>query len=738
MSNLNHDVQALSVHRRSPSMELEEPAAPSANPMTFVNDRLRGRWKWVVLLGFILSGGLAALGYFFAPVRYASNGVVYVEPTPDIILHDIPETAAMTTRAEQYIATQAGLIRGERIASDAVRRLREQNFSEMMELGAVETFLEDLSVGTAKNTYLILVSYEADNPDFAKAAVDAVLKSYETMEDPAQEYEEKRAELDNLKSQKQQQIRSRELAMQQFIDDSEFAHGLLDGFAQLKMSQLATLEMQRDELESRMAMTAGGELSEEEMLALDDPTGERLEEFDPTLGQEREAVRQKQQYLEELRARLGEGHFRVRREADILEALERRLEQRERDAHTAWLASRHITDSGSLEERLTAISADIDVVQADMKTINQERNTLADYSGELEFLRGDLAHIESRIQGLDTEGPAVKRGRVAVRQLGSRPELPTTDRRYQLAAVGGLAGIAFAVAFFLMLGTLDRKAYATAQLQSAKEFDCIGVLPDMTPSLSEDEEARELAAQCVHRVRKRIEILRRPGQGFVIAVTSPSQGDGKTSLALALGWSYAASGHNTILVDCDFIGRALSLHTNRIGYEGVKEAIRSRSLNGEIATVEQSNLSVLGIGRDPTMGPESVRKVDFERLFEHLREKYEIIIVDTGPLLAIVEAPPITVSADGVVLAFRRGRSRRRLEECTKELRATGACYLGVVMNCADQSDCVRYSSLSRVSQDVIDAERSAKAGTATKEQAKRTGKNRLLIALQKPASEKE
>jgi Mrp family chromosome partitioning ATPase len=203
-------------------------------------------------------------------------------------------------------------------------------------------------------------------------------------------------------------------------------------------------------------------------------------------------------------------------------------------------------------------------------------------------------------------------------------------------------------------------------------------------------------------------------------------------MAMALGWSYAAAGHKTVLVDCDFIGRALSLQTNRIGYEGVKEVIKSHKLNGEIAAVDQSNLSVLGIGRDPTMGPESVRKVDFERLFAELRQQFEIVIVDTGPLLASVEALPITVSADGVVLAFRRGRSRKRLEECVRELRSTGACYLGVIMNCADQSDCVRYSSLSRVSQDVIEAEKQGK-GWRREGRPSRTDENRLLMALQKP-----
>src|SRR5687768_17521418 len=103
MSNLSNDVQSLSVNRRGPAMEFDEPAAPgSGNPMVFVNDRLRGRWKWVVLVALVLSGGLAAMGYMFAPVTYKSRGIVHVEPAPDTLMGggDISELSPMN-KAEQ-------------------------------------------------------------------------------------------------------------------------------------------------------------------------------------------------------------------------------------------------------------------------------------------------------------------------------------------------------------------------------------------------------------------------------------------------------------------------------------------------------------------------------------------------------------------------------------------------------------------------------------------------------------
>jgi Mrp family chromosome partitioning ATPase/uncharacterized protein involved in exopolysaccharide biosynthesis len=733
MSNQFNNVQALSVTRRAPSMEFEEGSAPgSGNPLIFVNDRLRGRWKWVILAGLVLAGGLAALGYTFAPVNYRSQGMVYVESTPQTLIHDVQEADALI-KAEQFMATQAGIIMGDRVISRAVQLLRAKKFPQVMEMGAVQSFMEDLSVGPGKNTTLIFVQYESDDPKYSKAAVDSVLNAYMELNEAGQTFEETREDLDILKRQKETQLSGTQSQRQNFITGSRFVHSEPEAQRQFMVAQIFELQRVRSEIEQRVQMTGNNELTEEEMLALDDPTGTALEQFDPSLGEERRIYAEKKREVDAIIAR---GHLEnsrvyltARRELDALAAS---LEQHERESHAAWLASRNIQNAGSLQERLTSIDADIAELQSNIRTINEEMELLANFDREIARQQEEVDEFKSRIAALDDEEERIKAGRIVVQSWGSQPEMPTTDRRYQMGAVGGLAGLAFAVGFFLLLGTLDRKAYASAQLQSAAEFDCIGVLPDMTPSLSNDDEARELAAQCVHRVRNRIEILRRPGKGFVIAVTSPAQGDGKTSMAMALGWSYAAAGHSTVLVDCDFIGRALSLQTNRIGYEGVKEVIKAHKLNGEIAPVDQSNLSVLGIGRDPSMGPESVRKVDFERLFADLREKFEIVIVDTGPLLASVEALPITVTADGVVLAFRRGRSRKRLEECVRELRATGACYLGVIMNCADQSDCVRYSSMSRVSQDVIEAEKRGK----DHRRESVADENRLLMALQKPAPE--
>ena len=187
-------------------------------------------------------------------------------------------------------------------------------------------------------------------------------------------------------------------------------------------------------------------------------------------------------------------------------------------------------------------------------------------------------------------------------------------------------------------------------------------------------------------------------------VSSPFQGDGKTTLAVSLGWSYAESGYKTLLVDADFVGRAMTHQFGRLKEAGLREVVRNGALGEEVVELGHPNLSLLGVGFDRRITAANLSPRLVSRVIEFLRTDYEIIIIDSGPLTASIEALPIASAADGVVLALRRGRSRLRLTECMADIRSVGADYLGVVLNYADRSDCDRYGSNSKMSRDVAES----------------------------------
>src|SRR5205085_4585273 len=141
------------------------------------------------------------------------------------------------------------------------------------------------------------------------------------------------------------------------------------------------------------------------------------------------------------------------------------------------------------------------------------------------------------------------------------------------AMLGGALGGGLPVALLLLIGLLDsRYRYSDdAGGTNMAGLTLLGILPNLPDRLSDPGQA-SVAAHCVHQIRTMLQI--NAGQDrSAFAVTSASPGDGKTSLTLALGLSFAASGSRTLLIDADLVGAGLTARLGMNGPEGILEAI---------------------------------------------------------------------------------------------------------------------------------------------------------------------
>jgi len=123
----------------------------------------------------------------------------------------------------------------------------------------------------------------------------------------------------------------------------------------------------------------------------------------------------------------------------------------------------------------------------------------------------------------------------------------------------------------------------------------LGILPNL-PDLLTDPRQAAVAAHCVHQIRTLLQIRVQAEDNQVFAVTSASPGDGKTSLTLALGLSFAASGCNTLLIDCDLVGGALTRRLKVNSEDGVLDAMASRSVMAHTQQTDIENVSILPAG----------------------------------------------------------------------------------------------------------------------------------------------
>ena len=136
---------------------------------------------------------------------------------------------------------------------------------------------------------------------------------------------------------------------------------------------------------------------------------------------------------------------------------------------------------------------------------------------------------------------------------GIRIRLPDRVSRL-MAGVGFLGGAILPTMVVLLISVLDgRFRYSDEANADMGGIPLLGILPNL-PDLLTDPTQAATAAHCVHQIRTILQITGHSTEARVFAITSGSPGDGKTSLTLALGLSFAASGSRTLLVDGDLIG----------------------------------------------------------------------------------------------------------------------------------------------------------------------------------------
>jgi capsular exopolysaccharide synthesis family protein len=218
-----------------------------------------------------------------------------------------------------------------------------------------------------------------------------------------------------------------------------------------------------------------------------------------------------------------------------------------------------------------------------------------------------------------------------------------------------------------------------------KEMAEKGLLP-MDPSICAYYQPKSVDAEAFRGLRTTL-FFKLEGEGHkIIQITSPNMGDGKTTLATNLAVSIAQSGKRILLVDADF--RRPRLH-KMFGLDpttGLASVIGdAASLQAAIRPGSVPNLFLLPCGPRPNNPAELLTSQRFLDLLVTLREQFDIILVDTPPLLAVSDPSVIAPRVDGVLLTIRVAKNGRPAAERAREILTNlGANVYGVVVNGID------------------------------------------------------
>jgi capsular exopolysaccharide synthesis family protein len=348
----------------------------------------------------------------------------------------------------------------------------------------------------------------------------------------------------------------------------------------------------------------------------------------------------------------------------------------------------------ALKRRVETLQKQFDTVRAETEAMGKVRMDIQSRQLEVQQLTDQLKDLSDKIDQLKME--QTLSGKLRIVSYGGKTTVPISDKRIQLAVAGVVLGGGFPIALLMLVGAMDaRYRYSDDAGTDISGIPLLGILPNL-PDLLTDPEQAATAAHCVHQIRTMLQINADAQDRRAFALTSPSPGDGKTSLTLALGLSFAASGSRTLLIDCDLVGAGLTARMNVKNPEGILEAIAARSLMPYVQATDVADLSMLPVGAAQAHHSSLLSPGALRRLVAEARKNFDTVLIDTGPILGSIEASPVCASSDAVIVCVARGQQRPIVEKSLSHLMAIGARLAGVVFNRAQARDFEQ--SVSRMS----------------------------------------
>jgi capsular exopolysaccharide synthesis family protein len=223
----------------------------------------------------------------------------------------------------------------------------------------------------------------------------------------------------------------------------------------------------------------------------------------------------------------------------------------------------------------------------------------------------------------------------------------------------------------------------------AMELDKVVRKPNQTvdSSLCTIHHSRGRVSEAYRSVRTGLFFSNRTGELKVIQITSPVPGDGKSTLSSNLAVTMAQSGRSVLLIDADFRRPRIAKLFNIESDKGMATAVAGAcELDEAIHASSIPGLSIMPGGKRPSNPAELLSSQRFADLMGALREKFDMIIVDTPPLLAVSDPSAIAAVVDGVVLTMRLRRNVKPLVvRASRILESVDAKLLGIVVNGVSQ-----------------------------------------------------
>jgi polysaccharide biosynthesis transport protein len=362
------------------------------------------------------------------------------------------------------------------------------------------------------------------------------------------------------------------------------------------------------------------------------------------------------------------------------------------------------TEENNLQAKVESLKIQVDRLRKNLRNVNQEELEFSNLRQTVESNRNLLTVLSDKLMAARMR----EQGEVGVIRIidpASFPLQPTQSKTFQFALMAlALAGaVAFGSAYGLEF--LRQPVETESDVQKATGLAVVGSIgvlgtathrkrhgktrsPALPATLSNPPGPTSIHLELYRAIRATVETERLKSPFRSILVTSPGPSEGKSTTVLNLAQTFREFGRRVLVVDADLrrpsLQRALSLAIKPDLGDYLKGA----------ATFEQAcHLLPSGIAIIPGQvfrgdAASMLASPRFKELLEQAHEQFDVVLVDSPPLLAVPDNLLLVTTIDRVLLVVKASAtSKRDLRKTEAILRQTNVKILGVILNQAHPRD---------------------------------------------------
>jgi polysaccharide biosynthesis transport protein len=283
------------------------------------------------------------------------------------------------------------------------------------------------------------------------------------------------------------------------------------------------------------------------------------------------------------------------------------------------------------------------------------------------------------------------------------PRTPNSNR-VKFYALGGMAGLGGGLLLAFLLEYFKPGIKTSAEVEQSFGLPVVGLVPLMSSRKTRGgayqqtlgrmvNEPFSRLSEAVHGMRISLELS--SARPRVILITSALPGEGKSTSAMLLAASSASAGKKTILLDCDLRLRSTSEALQRKHQPGLSDFLCGAAKLTDILVEDPAtNINLIPAGSTRANAADLLMSQRMSDLIALLRNSFDYVIMDSPPLVPVVDALALATGADKILVVVEWGRTpRASIYEAFRLLGPAANRVAGVVLNKVDFDELPGYGS---------------------------------------------